>query len=179
MIRCICYAYTLNTYSFTIRYDGISHGHNPSHPRTGPVRCARARAAVPRLLEPCWSSEGAASYVVAAPGRAVSTQATPHTRGARPLCTPKENRLGRPRLGRAEPHNAGAKPHAPCAMAEGTSRAMPGTPRAGRATNAASLRVGSSRAGRRAGPPCWGARAGAARPRRGRARAEAAPGAGA
>jgi hypothetical protein len=81
MIRCICYAYSLNTYSFIIRYDGISRGHSPSHPRTGPARRARARAAVPRLLEPRWSSDGAASYAVAAPGRAVSTQTTLRTRG--------------------------------------------------------------------------------------------------
>jgi hypothetical protein len=69
MIRCICYAYTLNTYSFTIRYDGISCGHNPSHPRTSPARRARARAAAPGLLEPRWPSEDVASHAGAAPSR--------------------------------------------------------------------------------------------------------------
>jgi hypothetical protein len=64
----------------------------------------------------------------------------------------------------AEPRNAGAKLHAPGAMAEGTSRAMSGTPRASRAAEATSLRVGYGQAG----PSRRGARAGTARPRRGR-----------
>jgi hypothetical protein len=72
-IKCICYAYTLNTYSLTIQYDGISCGHNPSHPRTSPARHAKARAATPGLLEPRWSSEDAASHAGAAPGRVVGT----------------------------------------------------------------------------------------------------------
>jgi hypothetical protein len=41
-------------------------------PQTSPARCARARVAVPGLLEPRWSREGAVSHVgaaLAAPGR--------------------------------------------------------------------------------------------------------------
>jgi hypothetical protein len=70
---------------------------------------------------------------------------------------PHEGVLGRhagwPR--RAEPRDAGAKPHAPGAMAEGTACAAPGAPgapRAGRAgppraaTPAVSLRIGAARA---------------------------------
>jgi hypothetical protein len=193
----------LNTYLFTIQYDGISRGHNSSHPRTGPARRARARAAMQMLLEPRWSSEGAASYAMAAPGRAVSTQATPRTRGARPLCTPEENRLGRPRLGRTRARRAAMQAgragsnhatlgpsrthrapwpkalHAPCRGHRGMT--APRTPRA-----CASGLVGVSR---RAGLPRRGAHAGAARPRRsragaarpsrGRARAGTALGAGA
>jgi hypothetical protein len=83
---------------------------------------------VPRLLEPRWSSEGTASYAVAAPGRAVSTQATPRTRGARPLCTTEENRPGRPRLGRARARRAAMQ-----AGRAGPNRATLGTSRTRRA----------------------------------------------
>jgi hypothetical protein len=187
MIRCICYAYTMNTYSLTIRYDGISRSHNPSHPRTGPARRARARAAVPRLLEPRWSSEGTASYAVAALGRAVSTQAMLRTRGARPLCTLEENRPGRPRLGRVRARRAATQ-----AGHAGPNRATPGPSCTRRAPWPKALRAacrghrglaaprtprasasGLVGAGCRAGPPRWGSRAGAACPRR--ARTGAAP----
>jgi hypothetical protein len=106
--------------------------------------------------------------------------ATMHTRGelaGEAAAGPREGTPGR-HLGwprRAEPRNAGAKPHAPGAKAKGTSRAMPGTPQAGRAADAASLRVGSGRGG----PPRRAATMGCPRrsctpapePRRGRARA--------
>jgi hypothetical protein len=99
--------------------------------------------------------------------------ATMHTRGelaGEAAAGPREGTPGR-HLGwprRAEPRNAGAKPHAPGAKAKGTSRATPRTPQA-----CASGRVG---AGRRAGPPRWGAHAGAARPRRSRAGVVPVPG---
>jgi hypothetical protein len=120
MIRCICYAYTLNTYSFTIRYDGISRGHNLSHPRTSPARRARARVAVSGLLEPRWPREGAVSHAGAAPGRAVGTQVMPRTRGARPCCAPGAIRLGRTRLGR----RTGQRPRG-LAASRHTGRAEP------------------------------------------------------
>jgi hypothetical protein len=70
---------------------------------------------------------------------------------------PREGALGR-HAGwpcRAEPHDAGARPHASGAMAEGTARAgAPGTPRAGRAAGAASCHAAREpvrREGRRAG----------------------------
>jgi hypothetical protein len=99
-----------------------------------------------------------------------------HTRGepvGEAATGPHEGAPGRhadwPR--RAEPRNAGAKPHAP--------HAMPGTPRAGHVADAASLRVGSGRGGppRRAatpGCPRW-SHTPVPEPRRGRARAEVAP----
>jgi hypothetical protein len=71
----------------------------PPHPRTSATRHARARVAAPRLLEPRWPREGAASHVGDAPRRAKGTQAASRTRGARPRCAPGENRPGRPRLG--------------------------------------------------------------------------------
>jgi hypothetical protein len=78
----------------------------PPHPRTSPARHARARVAAPRLLKPRWPREGAASHAGAAPGRAVGTQATPSTRGARPRCAPGENQSGRPWLGHARARRA-------------------------------------------------------------------------
>jgi hypothetical protein len=121
----------LNTYSFTIQYDGISCGHNPSHPRTNPARRARARAAASGLLEPRWPSEGTASHAGAAPGRAVGTQATPRTRGAQPRCAPGEAVAG-PCEG-APSHRTGRAKPGSCAR---TSRA--GRPVSRRAGNAGS-----------------------------------------
>ena len=136
---------------------------------------------MPRLLEPRWSSEGAASYAVAAPGRVMSTQATPRTRGARSLCTPKENRPGRPRLDRTRPRRAATQ-----AGRAGPNRATPGPSRTRRAPCRGHRGLAAPRtprayasglvgAGRRAGPPRRGTRARAARPRRSRARAVPAP----
>jgi hypothetical protein len=104
--------------------------------------------------------------------------ATMHTRGepaGEAAAGPHEGTPGRhagwPR--RVEPRNARAKPHAPGAMAEGTSRAMPGTPQDDRAADAASLRVRSGRGEpprRAATPGCpRRSRTPAPEPRRGRA----------
>jgi hypothetical protein len=146
MFRCICYAYTLNTYSFTIRYNGISH--NPSHPRTSPARRARARVAVPGLLEPHWLREGTVCHAGAAPGRVVGTQVPPRTRGARPCCAPGAYRPGRTRLGR----RAGWLPRWPRRAAGGPRACASGLP-ARRGAHPHAAEPGPRRAGCHAGPP--------------------------
>jgi hypothetical protein len=124
-------------------------------PRTSPARRARARVPVSGLLEPRWPCEGTVSHVGAAPGRAVGTQVTPRTRGARPCCAPGANRPGRTRLGRhvgqrprglaASRHAGRAEPLGGCPRAGGRIRTPPGRGRAGRAAGRTEKAAASSR----------------------------------